>query len=213
MNHVRFFLAVCFVCIGLAPTSSVHAQQKVSAKSSSGKQVSKVRKTSTSRQVIAKNTAVNMDKRPVSHTPEPAPWATPSDSSGAPALPIMSLTPVIYQAPIQQNPYLLGYVRTSPETIIAIPLLVAIRADGSLTNFLRSIENYPARVVDRLPSVKTVYPTGSKAMKVISLACPAEVVTGSHFAPFDALRTAGNKVFEGINSANVFPHDLMLVCT
>lgn len=213
MNHVRFFLVVCFVCIGLIPISSVHAQQKVSAKSPAGKQVSKVRKSSAPRQVIAKDTAVNMDKRPAPHTPEPAPWAPPPDSSSAPASPVMSLTPVVYAAPLQQNPYLVGFVRANPEMVIALPLLVAIQADGSLTAITGSIENYLVRVADRLPSIKTVYPTGSKAMKVISLACPAEVVTGSHFAPFDALRTAGNKVFEGINSANVFPHDLMLVCT
>jgi hypothetical protein len=209
MKGLSILISVCVATVSLITVNTAHAQQKLYAHASSTRHIKKSPKIIAPKPVKALKVAKAVQAQ-APHISEPTPWTKPQEpSSSTPAL-AMDATPPTYTP---QNPYLVGFIPTSPENVIGLSFLSVVKADRSLSAFLNTIGSYPARIADRLPSIKTVYPTGSKPVKVINLACPAEVVTGEHFAPFDALRAAGNMIFEGINSTNVLPNDIMLVCT
>jgi hypothetical protein len=62
-----------------------------------------------------------------------------------------------------------------------------------------------------LPTIKTVYPTGEKPLKVLTFKCPTELV-GVTPPPTAALHEVVNLAFDGINKTNLLPFNMQQVC-
>jgi hypothetical protein len=62
-----------------------------------------------------------------------------------------------------------------------------------------------------LPTIKTVYPTGEKPLKVLTFKCPTELV-GITPIPTKALHGLVNLGMDAINSANLLPFNMQQVC-
>lgn len=62
-----------------------------------------------------------------------------------------------------------------------------------------------------LPTIKTVYPTGEKPLKVLTFKCPTELV-GVTPPPTAALHQAVTLAFDGINKTNLLPFNMQQVC-
>ncbi len=62
-----------------------------------------------------------------------------------------------------------------------------------------------------LPTIKTVYPTGEKPLKVLTFKCPTELV-GVTPPPTAALHQAVSLAFDGINKTNLLPFNMQQVC-
>jgi hypothetical protein len=62
-----------------------------------------------------------------------------------------------------------------------------------------------------LPTVKTVYPTGEKPLKVLTFKCPTELI-GVTPLPTKALHELVNVAMDGINRADLLPFNMQQVC-
>jgi hypothetical protein len=62
-----------------------------------------------------------------------------------------------------------------------------------------------------LPTIKTVYPTGEKPLKVLTFKCPTELI-GVTPLPTKALHELVNLAFDGINRADLLPFNMQQVC-
>lgn len=62
-----------------------------------------------------------------------------------------------------------------------------------------------------LPTVKTVYPTGEKPLKVLTFKCPTELI-GITPLPTKALHGLVNVAMDGINRADLLPFNMQQVC-
>lgn len=62
-----------------------------------------------------------------------------------------------------------------------------------------------------LPTIKTVYPTGEKPLKVLTFKCPTELI-GVTPLPTKALHELVNVAFDGINRADLLPFNMQQVC-
>jgi len=62
-----------------------------------------------------------------------------------------------------------------------------------------------------LPTIKTVYPTGEKPLKVLTFKCPTELV-GVSPPTTKLLHEAVNFAFDGINKTNLLPFNMQQVC-
>ena len=62
-----------------------------------------------------------------------------------------------------------------------------------------------------LPTIKTVYPTGEKPLKVLTFKCPTELV-GVSPPTTKLLHEAVNLAFDGINKTNLLPFNMQQVC-
>ncbi len=76
-----------------------------------------------------------------------------------------------------------------------------------------SMSGYPERLLERLPSIKTVYPTGEKPMTVINLKCPVEVIIGETMTAPNAVRSGLNGLFDKLDETNIFPVRMQFVCS
>lgn len=62
-----------------------------------------------------------------------------------------------------------------------------------------------------LPTIKTVYPTGEKPLKVLTFKCPTELI-GVTPLPTKALHELVNVAMDGINRADLLPFNMQQVC-
>jgi len=62
-----------------------------------------------------------------------------------------------------------------------------------------------------LPSIKTVYPTGEKPLKVLTFKCPTELL-GVTPIPVKAVHGLVNMAMDGLNSTDLLPFNMQQVC-
>lgn len=108
--------------------------------------------------------------------------------------------------PAPPTPVVVAAITTEEQPLPSAPLV----AIPSLLSFLQA---HKLKIVDGLPSIKTVYPTGEKPLVVINLKCPAEVLVGETFAIPNAMRNGVNMALEGISSTNLLSFNMQLVCS
>ncbi|KAF0100762.1 MAG: hypothetical protein FD187_1682 [bacterium] len=127
-------------------------------------------------------------KSPVAQAPLPP--------VSVPASPLPQATPVqSAQAP-----------QPEPETAVSTSV------GGMLEKLKYAIfPNTPPSGQAILPTIKTVYPTGEKPLKVLTFKCPTELV-GVTPPPTAALHEAVNLAFDGINKTNLLPFNMQQVC-
>lgn len=113
-----------------------------------------------------------------------------------------------------QNPYLEGYLKLSPlktEGVEIFPNLQDILAQPpSLIQLINKISPGISSA-KLLPTIKTVYPTGSKPLVVVSFKCPIEM-TGLSLPPTQILHYGLTAGMDGLNYLNVFSFDLQQTC-
>ncbi len=109
------------------------------------------------------------------------------------------------------NPYLAGWFRPTPPE--QVPELAARQLGANAAYAWHSIVTLPAKVVDALPSIKRVFPTGERELWVANLRCPAEMATGQYYLPANALREAVNGLLQQLNESRLLPFDIQLVCS
>jgi hypothetical protein len=81
------------------------------------------------------------------------------------------------------------------------------------SDVMELITSRSSHIIDGLPSIKKVYPTGEKPLLVINLKCPAEVLVGESFAIPNVMRSALNMVFLGIADTNLLSFNIQVVCS
>lgn len=109
------------------------------------------------------------------------------------------------------NPYLAGWFRPTPAS--ELPNLAARQLAANTQWAIESVTTLPGKVVDALPSIKRVFPTGGRELWVVNAKCPAEMVTGQYFFPANALRDAVNGLLGTLNEYQVLTFDIQLVCS
>lgn len=109
------------------------------------------------------------------------------------------------------NPYLAGWFKPTPPS--ELPALAAQQVGVSAQWVLQNLIGLPNQVLGALPSIKRVYPTGGRELWVVSMKCPAEMVTGQYFLPANALRDAVNGLLGMLNDSQLFAFDIQLVCS
>lgn len=109
------------------------------------------------------------------------------------------------------NPYLAGWYR--PTLVSELPNLAAQQLGTSAQWAVKSVTGLPGRLVEVLPSIKRVFPTGGRELWVVSAKCPAEMMTGQYFSPADALRDVVNGLLETLNETQLLKFDIQLVCS
>jgi hypothetical protein len=142
-----------------------------------------------------------------------APSANPNHGPPDAALPLTPASPPPKEASAHAaaNPYLAGWFRPTP--LSELPNLAARQVGASAHWVIQSVTGLPAQVVQALPSVKRVFPTGGRELLVVNVRCPAEMVTGQYFFPANALRDAINGLLETLNDARLLGFDIRLVCS
>lgn len=167
------------------------------------------------------------DTAPEPGTPvEPAPAVNPSLTlpvaamvdtqshavvTSPPTTHVPSEAPPMRQAgPSAVNPYLAGWFRPTPVT--ELPNLAAQQLGANAQWAMRSVTSLPGQVVDALPSIKRVFPTGGRELWVANVKCPAEMVTGQYFFPANALRDVVNGLLGTLNESRLLTFDIQLVC-
>lgn len=109
------------------------------------------------------------------------------------------------------NPYLSGWYRPVPAA--ALPAMAVGQLKYSARYVNDSMTAIPAKLVDALPSIKTVHPTGGRHLVVANLKCPAEMITGQYFIPANAMREGVNGLFSKLNDSQLLKFDIQLVCS
>lgn len=114
-------------------------------------------------------------------------------------------------APPPVNPYLAGWFRPTP--VSELPNLAAQQLVASAQWVIQGVTSLPGQVVDTLPSIKRVFPTGGRELWVANVKCPAEMVAGQYFFPANALRDAVNGLLGTLNESQLLTFDIQLVCS
>lgn len=109
------------------------------------------------------------------------------------------------------NPYLAGWFRPTPAS--ELPSLAAQQLGTSAQWAVKSVTSLPGQLVEALPSIKRVFPTGGRELWVVSAKCPVEMMTGQSFSPADALRDVVNGLLETLNETQLLKFDIQLVCS
>jgi len=109
------------------------------------------------------------------------------------------------------NPYLAGWFRPTP--VSELPNLAAQQLVASAQWVIQGVTSLPGQVVDTLPSIKRVFPTGGRELWVANVKCPAEMVAGQYFFPANALRDAVNGLLGTLNESQLLTFDIQLVCS
>lgn len=109
------------------------------------------------------------------------------------------------------NPYLAGWYRPIPAA--ALPAVAVGQINYSARYVSDSVTSIPRKLVDALPSIKTVYPTGGRDLVVANLKCPVEMVTGQYMLPANAMREGVNGLFSRLNESQMLKFDIQLVCS
>lgn len=143
----------------------------------------------------------------------PAPAAPAALATGAtpsPAGTTASGTATVVTAPAT-NPYLAGWYVPTP--VNDLPRLAAQQLTVSAQWTYANVINLPGNLIDALPRIKRVFPTGGRELWVVNLKCPAEMLTGQYFLPANALRDAVNGLLVAINEMRLLKFDIQLVCS
>lgn len=150
---------------------------------------------------------------------KPAAW--PAFSAPVPvAPPQIAEAAKAFFAPAKQVPLPPAEVPASPPPQTAAaqpPQAEAEQSDGqSMGEMLEKLKytifpNTPPSGQAVLPTIKTVYPTGEKPLKVLTFKCPTELV-GVTPPPTAALHEIVNLAFDGINKTNLLPFNMQQVC-
>lgn len=112
------------------------------------------------------------------------------------------------------NPYLAGWFRST--SVSELPNLAAQQLGTSAQWAIRGVTgmtSLPGQLVDALPSIKRVFPTGGRELWVLNVKCPAEMLAGQYFFPANALRDAVNGLLGTLNESQLLMFDIQLVCT
>lgn len=131
----------------------------------------------------------------------------------APALAAVAISAAAAPGPAAapQNPYLAGWYRPVPAA--ALPAMAVGQLNYNARYVSDAVTSIPAKVVDALPSIKTVHPTGGRDLVVANLKCPAEMITGQYFIPANAMREGINGLFNRLNDSQLLKFDIQLVCS
>lgn len=146
--------------------------------------------------------------------PAVTPVAAENPSSGASAaspVPVAGPAPSPSAAAPATNPYLAGWY--VPTSVNELPRLAAQQLSASVRWTYATVVGLPGNVVEALPKIRRVFPTGGRELWVANLKCPAEMVTGQYFFPANALRDAVNGLLGTINEMRLFNFDIQLVCS
>jgi hypothetical protein len=100
-----------------------------------------------------------------------------------------------------------------PTPVNDLPRLAAQQLSASAQWTYANVVSLPGNVVDALPKIRRVFPTGDRELWVASLKCPVEMVTGQYFTPANALRDALNGLLGTINEMRLLSFDIQLVCS
>ncbi len=145
---------------------------------------------------------------PVAATPDTQPLAVLTPPPGNP----LSAEAATQQTPhAPENPYLAGWFRPTPAS--ELPNLAAQQIGASTQWVVNGVKNLPGQVIDALPKIKRVFPTGARELWVVSMKCPAEMVTGQYFLPADAMRDVVNGLLGTLNESRMLTFDIQLVCS
>lgn len=173
--------------------------------------------------------------------PLPIPWAAPAVPVPMPnVVPAWASNPYLaYQrapamqppveipaAPVQSAPAPAtnkerpADTASTPWTIPSPPVPTQTAEKPASTNSLSSIlgslkyallPGMPPSDQAILPTVKTVYPTGEKPLKVLTFKCPTELI-GVTPLPTKALHELVNVAMDGINRTDLLPFNMQQVC-
>ncbi len=119
--------------------------------------------------------------------------------------------PPVHAVPPAANPYLVGWFKPTPAS--ELPKLAAQQLGTSMQWAIQSVTGLPGQVVDALPKIKRVFPTGGRELWVANMKCPAEMVTGQYFFPANALRDTVNGLLGTLNESRLLAFDIQLVCS
>ncbi|HNH88937.1 MAG TPA: hypothetical protein PLX46_05915 [Thiobacillaceae bacterium] len=129
-----------------------------------------------------------------------APQTVPAPALALPSLP--SLPPLPWSSAAKPEP--------KPETKAAAdePGTLGRAWESFKTSVLPSMPPSDQAI---LPTIKTVYPTGEKPLKVLTFKCPTELV-GISPPTTKLLHDAVNFAFDGINKTDLLPFNMQQVC-
>lgn len=203
--------ALCLVLPG-------HAAPPASARKPSAERQTKTTKT---KQAVA---ATPASQTPTAIKPETAaappvpPVATPVAAEGPPSgmpatppIPVAEPVPPVPAAAPVTNPYLAGWYVPTP--VNDLPRLAAQQLSASAQWTYANVVSLPGNVIDALPKIRRVFPTGGRELWVANLKCPAEMLIGQYFFPANALRDAVNGLLGTINEMRLLNFDIQLVCS
>lgn len=201
-----------------APQGGQHKSAAVS-KAQAGKQV---RKPATQARTQVSGPGTHEPGKAVAPPPVVTPGVTPpvaakSDMTATAAVTTPPTTPMPSEvarehvAPPSVNPYLAGWFRPTP--VSELPNLAAQQLGANAQWAIQSVTTFPGKVVEALPSIKRVFPTGGRELWVVNAKCPAEMVTGQYFFPANALRDAVNGLLGTLNESQLLTFDIQLVCS
>lgn len=141
----------------------------------------------------------------------PAPAATSPAAISLPATPTHGEAALGNTHAPTVNPYLAGWFTPTP--VSEVPNLAARQLAANAQWAIQSVTTLPVKVVDTLPSIKRVFPTGGRELWVVSGKCPVEMVTGQYLLPANALRDVIGGLLETINESRLLAFDIQLVCS
>ncbi len=142
----------------------------------------------------------------------PAPAATsPAAAISLPATPTHGEAALGNTHAPTVNPYLAGWFTPTP--VSEIPNLAVQQLNVSAQWAIQSVTTLPGKVVDLLPSIKRVFPTGGRELWVVNGKCPVEMVTGQYLLPANVVRDAISGLLETINESRLLAFDIQLVCS
>lgn len=214
LRNLLLAMALCFVLPG-------HAAPKSSpGKPSADKRI----KTTKTKRVVAPmataqpTTAIKPETAAAKSAPPVQPAATsvvadipPSRALTAPPVPVAAPAPSAPVAAPATNPYLAGWFVPTP--VNDLPRLAAQQLSASVQWTYATVVSLPGNVIEALPKIRRVFPTGGRELWVASLKCPVEMVTGQYFTPANALRDTLNGLLGTINEMRLLNFDIQLVCS
>ncbi|MCX7672587.1 MAG: hypothetical protein N2Z63_03155 [Thiobacillaceae bacterium] len=113
--------------------------------------------------------------------------------------------------PQATNPYLAGWFTPTPAA--ELPRIAARQLQDNAQWTYDHVLTLPGKLVDTLPRIKRVFPTGGRELWVANIRCPAEMATGQYLLPANALRDMVNGLLERLNESRLLAFDIQLVCS
>lgn len=214
LRYLMLAMALCLVLPG-------HAAPQSSPRKPSAERQTKTTKT---KRVVAPKaasqtpTAIKPETAGAEPAPPVPPVATPVAAEGPPSgmpatppIPVAEPAPPVPAAAPVTNPYLAGWYAPTP--VNDLPRLAAQQLSASAQWTYANVVSLPGNVIDALPKIRRVFPTGGRELWVANLKCPAEMLTGQYFFPANALRDAVNGLLGTINEMRLLNFDIQLVCS
>ena len=152
--------------------------------------------------------------------PALAPAVKPEPEKPAAVAQTPAPAPQVAQAVPSQSGDRIAASSSTPWSVPSPPIVLKpaenAAATGSLGQIWDSLKSallpsMPPADQAILPTIKTVYPTGEKPLKVLTFKCPTELL-GVTPLPTKALHGLVNMAMDGINSADLLPFNMQQVC-